>query len=116
IHRFFFGTSTTIEGVGLGEIAEETMRRHLSAFGEDPVLRRALDVGGEYAYRLRGEDHMWTPESVALLQHAVRGKGVETSRQYASLLNGQVQRNFAIRGLFRLKTAEELGHTPGPVE
>ena len=68
------------------------------------MLRRALDVGGEYAYRLRGEDHMWTPEAVALLQHAVRGKGVETYRQYADLLNGQVQRNFAIRGLFRIKS------------
>ena len=85
VHRFFFGTSTTIEGVGLAEIAEETMRRHEAAFGEDPVLRLALDVGGEYAYRLRGEDHIWTPEAVALLQHAVRGKGVETYRQYADL-------------------------------
>ena len=51
VHRFFFGTSTTIEGIGLAEIAEETMRRHDAAFGEDPVLRLALDVGGEYAYR-----------------------------------------------------------------
>ncbi len=112
VHRFFFGTSTTIEGIGVGEIAEETIRRHNSAFGEDPVLKRMLDVGGEYAWRVRGEDHMWTPEAVALLQHAVRGKGVETYRQYAALLNGQVQRNFAIRGLFRLKTAEELGRKP----
>jgi glutamate synthase (NADPH/NADH) large chain len=116
VHRFFFGTSTTIEGIGLGEIAEETLRRHRAAFGEDPVLRLALDVGGEYAWRTRGEDHMWTPDAVALLQHAVRGKGVETYRQYASLLNGQVQRNFAIRGLFRIKGAEEFGRQPVPIE
>jgi glutamate synthase domain-containing protein 2/glutamate synthase domain-containing protein 1/glutamate synthase domain-containing protein 3 len=116
VRRFFFGTSTTIEGVGLSEIAEETIRRHNAAFSEDPVLRLALDVGGEYAYRIRGEDHIWTPEAVALLQHAVRGKGVEAYRQYASLLNGQVQRNFAIRGLFRIKGAEELGREPVPIE
>ncbi len=116
VKRFFFGTSTTIEGVGLAEVAEETIRRHSAAFSEDPVLRLALDVGGEYAYRIRGEDHMWTPELVALLQHAVRGKGVETYRQYANLLNGQVQRNFAIRGLFRIKSAEEFGRAAVPIE
>ncbi len=116
VRRFFFGTSTTIEGIGLAEIAEETIRRHSSAFSEDPVLRLALDVGGEYAYRIRGEDHMWTPETVALLQHAVRSKGIEAYRQYADLLNGQVQRNFAIRGLFRIKSAEEVGRTAVPIE
>jgi glutamate synthase (NADPH/NADH) large chain len=116
VRQFFFGTSTTIEGVGLKEIAEETARRHASAFGEDPVLRRSLEVGGEYAYRLRGEDHMWTPEAVALLQHAVRGKGAEAYRQYAAHMNGEVQRNFSIRGLFRIKQAEELGGKPAPLD
>ena len=116
VHRFFFGTSTTIEGAGLAEIAEETVRRHTAAFGEDPVLRNALDVGGEYAFRLRGEDHIWTPEAVALLQHAVRGKGVDTYRQYAALVNSEVQRNFAIRGLFRLRNAEEVGLAPVPLD
>jgi glutamate synthase (NADPH/NADH) large chain len=116
VRRFFFGTSTTIEGIGLAEIAEETIRRHSAAFSEDPVLRLALDVGGEYAYRIRGEDHMWTPEAVALLQHAARGRGAEAYRQYADLLNGKVQRNFAIRGLFRIKNAEELGRAPVPID
>ena len=51
VDKFFFGTATTIEGVGLKEIAEETARRHRDAFGESPVLRGALEVGGEYAYR-----------------------------------------------------------------
>ena len=49
------------------------MRRHADAFGESPVYRNALDVGGEYAYRMRGETHSWTPQTVSLLQHAVRG-------------------------------------------
>ncbi len=67
---------TRIEGVGLAEIAEETVRRHRDAFGDSPIYRDALDVGGEYAYRVRGEDHVWTAQTVANLQHAVRGNSL----------------------------------------
>src|SRR5229473_2405104 len=71
VEQFFFGTHSRIEGVGLDEIAEETARRHRDAFGDSPVLRHALEVGGEYLFRLRGEAHAWTPETVTTLQHAV---------------------------------------------
>ena len=64
VDEFFFGTATTIEGAGLAEIAAETERRHADAFGDSPVLRTALEVGGEYAYRVRGEAHNWTPQTV----------------------------------------------------
>ena len=70
-----------IEGAGLAEIAEETARRHADAFGDSPVLRSALEVGGEYAYRLRGEAHCWTPQTVSLLQHAVRGNAARQVRR-----------------------------------
>src|SRR3979490_3204621 len=73
VSKYFVGTHTRIEGVGLAEIAEETARRHSDAFGDAPVYRNALDVGGEYALRLRGEEHVWTSTTVAALQHAVRG-------------------------------------------
>ena len=73
VERYFTGTATQIEGVGLAEIAEEAFRRHADAFGDNPVFAGRLDVGGDYAYRLRGEPHAWTPEAVADLQHAVRG-------------------------------------------
>ncbi|HTN62909.1 MAG TPA: glutamate synthase-related protein, partial [Devosia sp.] len=62
----------SIEGVGLREVSLETVRRHTLAFGDDAVLRKALDVGGEYLYRIRGEKHAWSPDVVADLQHAVR--------------------------------------------
>src|SRR5690606_25818401 len=74
VDKYFFGTATSIEGVGLKEVAEETVRRHDLAFGNDAVLARTLDVGGEYAYRIRGEKHAWSPDVVADLQHAVRLK------------------------------------------
>ena len=65
VEQYFFGTNTQVEGVGLDEIAEETVQRHRDAFGDAPIYRNALDVGGEYAYRIRGERHMWSPTSVA---------------------------------------------------
>ena len=79
VQAYFTGTATTIEGVGLPEIAAETVVRHEAAFGADPVLRNALWVGGEYAYRMRGETHSWTPDAVAKLQHAVRAESAETT-------------------------------------
>src|SRR6202451_3863858 len=73
VDKYFTGTATTIEGVGLAEITDETNRRHIDAYGDKQIYRSMLDVGGGYAYRIRGEEHAWTPESVANLQHAVRG-------------------------------------------
>ncbi len=115
VDKFFFGTATRIEGAGLCEIAEETARRHAEAFGESPVLRTALDVGGEYAYRLRGEAHCWTPQTVSLLQHAVRGNARDQYEAYAKLLNEQSEHLLTIRGLFRLREAEEDGRRPVPL-
>jgi glutamate synthase (NADPH/NADH) large chain len=116
VRRFFTGTHSVIEGVGLAEIAEETVRRHAEAFGDAPVYRNALDVGGDYAYRVRGETHSWTPQSVALLQHAVRGNALDQYRAYAKLLNEQDEKLLTIRGLFRIKGGEEDSRTPVPLE
>ncbi|WP_449409852.1 glutamate synthase large subunit [Methylobacterium komagatae] len=116
VARDFFGTATTIEGVGMAEVAEETVRRHRDAFGDAPVYRNALDVGGEYAYRLRGEVHTWTPDTVATLQHAVRMNVPERYREYAKLVNQQENNLKTLRGLFRLKSAEELGRAPVPLD
>jgi glutamate synthase (NADPH/NADH) large chain len=116
INAYFFGTSTTIEGVGLAEIAEETVRRHRSAFGDDPVLRNTLEVGGEYNLRLRGEDHVWTPDAVANLQHAVRGNLPDKYRQYAAEVDAQNGRFTTVRGLFHIKSASEMGRAPVPLD
>src|SRR5215204_4701232 len=116
VDRDFFGTATTIEGIGMAEIAEETARRHCDAFGEAPVYRHALDVGGEYAYRLRGEAHVWNPDTIATLQHAVRLNAQERYREYARLVNEQENHLNTLRGLFRIKTAEEIGRAPVPLD
>ncbi len=116
VRQYFTGTATRIGGVGLPEIAEESLRRHADAFGDSPVYRNSLAVGGDYAYRIRGEIHSWSPQSVSLLQHAVRGNAQETYREYAKLLNEQDDALLTIRGLFRIKTAEEDARAPVPLE
>jgi glutamate synthase (NADPH/NADH) large chain len=115
VDEFFFGTATSIEGAGLAEIAAETARRHADAFGESPVLRTSLDVGGEYAFRVRGETHSWTPQTVSLLQHAVRGNARDRYDAFAKTLNEQSEQLLTIRGLFRIKTAETEGRAPIPL-
>ncbi|MCJ2058044.1 glutamate synthase large subunit [Methylobacterium sp. J-048] len=116
VSRDFFGTATTIEGVGMAEVAEETVSRHRDAFGDAPIYRNALDVGGEYAYRLRGEAHTWAPDTIATLQHAVRLNVPERYREYAALVNRQENHLKTLRGLFRLKSATELGREPVPLD
>src|SRR3546814_3132760 len=65
-----------------------------------------LPVGGEYAYRLRGEAHNWNPETIAKLQHAVRANLPETWREYAALMNDQSERLMTLRGLLDLKPGD----------
>jgi glutamate synthase (NADPH/NADH) large chain len=116
VARYFTGTASQIGGIGLAEIAEESVRRHKDAFGDAPIYRNALDVGGDYAYRIRGEAHSWTPQSVSLLQHAVRGNAQETYRAYSTVINDQSEQLLTIRGLFQIKTAEEDGREPIPLD
>ncbi len=103
VNKYFSGTASTIEGIGIFEVAEEALRTHRAAFGNDPVLANALDAGGEYAYRVRGEDHMWTPDSIAKLQHATRANNYRTYKEYAQLINDQSKRHMTLRGLFEFK-------------
>jgi glutamate synthase (NADPH/NADH) large chain len=107
IEKYFTGTATTIEGIGLAEIGDECVRRHRDAYGDNPIYRTMLDVGGDYAFRLRGEDHAWTPETVSRLQHAVRGKKVEDYKAFAAAINEQSERLLTIRGLMKFKPAKE---------
>ncbi|NVE95230.1 glutamate synthase large subunit [Altererythrobacter lutimaris] len=112
IEKYFTGTATTIEGIGLEQVAEEAVRRHAQAYGDNPLYKNMLDVGGIYQYRLRGEEHAWTPENVAQLQHAVRGDKHADYDAFAKSVNEQSERLLTIRGLMEFKTADE----PVPLE
>ncbi len=107
IDRYFTGTQGVIEGVGLTEIARETVRRHQQAFGDNPLYRSNLDVGGELAFRIRGEEHAWTPETIALLQHAVRSGSYEQFKNYSRVMNNQRDHLRNLRGLFEFRFANQ---------
>jgi glutamate synthase (NADPH/NADH) large chain/glutamate synthase (ferredoxin) len=103
ISQYFTGTPSRVEGIGIFEIAEESIRMHRAAFSSDPVLANALDAGGEYAWRARGEEHMWTPDAIAKLQHSTRANNWNTYKEYAQLINDQSKRHLTLRGLFEFK-------------
>ncbi|HSW08576.1 glutamate synthase-related protein [Aquabacterium sp.] len=103
VQKYFRGTATQVGGIGVFEVAEEALRTHIAAFGDDPVLESMLDAGGEYAWRTRGEEHMWTPDAIAKLQHSARSGKFETYKDYAQLINDQSKRHMTLRGLFEFK-------------
>ncbi|TYC90059.1 glutamate synthase large subunit [Novosphingobium sp. BW1] len=106
IETYFAGTATTIEGAGLAEIAEETVRRHAEAYGDNPIYAGMLDVGGIYGSRVRGEDHAWTSDNIGNLQHAVRGNVPSKYKEFAESINDQSARMLTIRGLLDFKVAD----------
>ncbi|HEY5899578.1 MAG TPA: glutamate synthase-related protein, partial [Burkholderiales bacterium] len=104
VDKYFTGTASNIEGIDLFDVAEEAIRVHRAAFDEnDPVMRSMLDAGGEYAWRVRGEDHAWTPDSIAKLQHAARANSYATYKEYAAIINDQSRRHMTFRGLFEFR-------------
>jgi glutamate synthase (NADPH/NADH) large chain len=103
VEKYFTGTPSRVEGISVFEIAEEAIRQHKAAFGNDPLLQRMLEAGGDYAWRARGEEHMWTPDAIAKLQHATRGNSWATYKEYAQLINDQSRRHMTLRGLFEFR-------------
>jgi glutamate synthase (NADPH/NADH) large chain len=107
VDEYFTGTSTTIEGIGLAEVAAQAVHWHRDAFGSAQIYRTHLDVGGDYAFRLRGETHVWTPDTVAKLQHAVRGNDAKTYAEYSRVINEQNETLLTLRGLFEFNFVDE---------
>jgi len=103
VAKYFTGTPSRVEGITVFDIAEEVIRMHKAAFGLDPVLANMLDAGGEYAWRTRGEDHMWTPDAIAKLQHSTRANSWHTYKEYAQIVNDQSKRHMTLRGLFEFR-------------
>ncbi len=100
VEEYFNGTSTMIEGIGLQEVAEESVRWHRNAFGGAAIYREVLASGGDYAYRVTGEHHAWTPQTISKLQHATRANDWNSYTEYAKAINEQSERLLTLRGLF----------------
>ncbi|WP_437669603.1 glutamate synthase large subunit [Sorangium sp. So ce131] len=110
IDAYFTGTASRIRGVGLREIAEEALARHQGAYGER--ARSVLDVGGHHHYRVFGERHLWTPQSISTLQRAVRLDDAKSYEEYAAIVNRQEEHPMSLRGLWDFKPAGP----PVPIE
>ena len=110
LDRYFKGTRSAVGGLSLFGVMEEAIRMHHDAFHRDPSLKLWLDDGGEYAWRPRGEEHMWTPQAIASLQRASRYNSFEQYREYAQIINDQSRRHMTLRGLldFRVDPAKSV--------
>jgi glutamate synthase domain-containing protein 2/glutamate synthase domain-containing protein 1/glutamate synthase domain-containing protein 3 len=110
VDRYFTGTPSRIGGVGLDVLAREALSRHARGYPDGRAEHSSLlPAGGLYQWRRDGERHIWNPDTVALLQHAVRGDadGGRTYAQWAGLVNEEATRTAALRGLLRLRCARE---------
>jgi glutamate synthase (NADPH/NADH) large chain/glutamate synthase (ferredoxin) len=106
VERHFTGTSSRIGGIGIRELAEESLARHARAHpGSGASL---LPVIGLYAWRRDGEHHHWNPETISRLQHAVRSGSAETYEQYSSAVNAENARRATLRGAFRFRATEAI--------
>jgi len=105
VEKYFTGTSSRIEGVGLNVLAQEVKARHDSAFSTITDTDTTLEMGGRYHYRAQGEYHLFNPDTIRLLQRAVREEDTRTYREYAALINNQASRLCTLRGLMQLRKA-----------
>jgi glutamate synthase domain-containing protein 2/glutamate synthase domain-containing protein 1/glutamate synthase domain-containing protein 3 len=113
IDAHFTGTASRIGGVGLEQLSTEAMERHFRAYPRSD--RDVLPVGGVLQWRRNGETHIWNPDTVAKLQHSVRGvngDGWQTYEEFSRLANEEATRKAALRGLMKFRHAEE----PVPLE
>ncbi|MGH9431514.1 MAG: glutamate synthase large subunit [Terriglobia bacterium] len=112
VERYFTGTASRIEGVGIEVLAKEALMKHQFAMRPPSESETELRVGGEYQFRVRGERHLLNPEVVSKLQHSVRQNKFETFREFADAINQQNHDLMMLRGMFDFKP----GRTPAPLE
>ncbi len=111
VDRYFKGTATQMEGIGLEDIAGEALARHRAAWPGRPteLAHRDLDPGGEWQWRREGEYHLFNPDTVFKLQHATRAKSYKIFKQYSRAVDDQSRTLATLRGLLRLRPASETG-------
>jgi glutamate synthase (NADPH) large chain len=124
VERWFPGTASRVGGIGLNEIAHESLLRHAAGFGGQPAHATtsfdrspvndedAIEVGGVYAWRIGGERHLWSPRTIAALQKAVRLEDARSYEEYAHAINDQGDHPFTLRGCLDFVPAAE----PVPIE
>ncbi|MHB8505273.1 MAG: glutamate synthase large subunit [Acidimicrobiales bacterium] len=117
VERYFAGTVSRIDGIGLEAVAAEGLARHATAWPDRPseLAHRDLPVGGEHQWRREGEYHLFNPTTVQRLQHATRAGRYDIFKSYTRAVDDQSARLATLRGLFRLRDAAETDRAPVPI-
>jgi len=100
VDLYFTGAVSRIGGLGLDEIAKETLIKHIRIFGRATRPDMILPTGGNYKWKRKGEQHLFNPQTIHLLQNATRKNDYNTYKQYSKLINEQTKQAYTIRGLF----------------
>src|SRR5439155_7533276 len=103
VDRYFTKTASRIKGVGLDVIARECLERHRRGWPPNKVNGEVLDNGGIYQWRRDREYHMWNPDTVAKMQHAVLVESFATFKEYTKLVNDEARNRCTLRGLLKFK-------------
>ena len=105
VNKYFTGASSRCEGSDIEQVAEECLIRHRQAFPDRHIEteERALESGGMYQWRKDGEYHLFNPETIHLLQKAVRTGSYEVFKQYAAKVDNQSENLSTLRGLMKFK-------------
>ncbi|MGN6616734.1 MAG: glutamate synthase large subunit, partial [Ilyomonas sp.] len=103
VDKYFTGATSRIEGMGLDEIAKETLAKHFFAFSRKDIPVDRLPEGGLYQWKRKGEFHLFNPQTIHLLQYATRMNDYNTFKKYSKLVNDQSEKAVTLRSLFRFK-------------
>ncbi|HJO61109.1 MAG: glutamate synthase large subunit [SAR202 cluster bacterium] len=107
IDEYFTWTPSRIGGIGIEEIEREYITRHTSGYGtKRNAANLEVSQGGQYQWRRDGEFHMWNPNTITSLQHAVRENSWDSYEQFADSVDQETRRLSTIRGLLDFKKSD----------
>ncbi|MDY5582946.1 MAG: glutamate synthase large subunit [Candidatus Merdousia sp.] len=108
VDKYFAPTASRVGGIGLTEIASESLARYHNAHYPKPNFENVLENAGKYKFKKDGEHHLWTPQTITLLQRAVRENDEAKYREYANFINDQSHHLCTLRGLFKFKPTKAI--------
>ncbi len=108
IDPYFTRTVSRIGGLKLDDIARETLIKHRLAFPTDPIPNQRLEVGGIYQWKQRGEQHIFNPQTIHLLQESSKRNDYQLFKKYSKLIDDQTQKALTLRGMLKFKPGKSI--------
>jgi len=103
VDKYFTGATSRIQGMGLDEIARETLAKHLFAFSKKDIPVERLPTGGVYQWKRKGEFHLFNPNTIHFLQYSTHMNDYASFKKYSKLVNDQMEKAATLRGMFQFK-------------